>query len=78
MKLKRYIVLIVAIALLFRLIYPMISNATNNENTTLTVSYRTHVQDIGWQAWKTNGELKNKTHRVKSLCALFYFRFIFF
>ena len=25
-------------------------------NTSIAVKYRTHVQDIGWQGWKSNGE----------------------
>ena len=25
-------------------------------NTNIAVKYRTHVQDVGWQGWKTNGE----------------------
>ncbi len=37
---------------------PQVGNAT-----TTNVSYRTHVQNVGWQAWKTNGGFSGTSGR---------------
>ena len=35
-----------------------------------SVSYRTHVQSIGWQGWKNEGELSGTTGQAKRLEAI--------
>ncbi|WP_249921852.1 hypothetical protein [Enterococcus sp. 7F3_DIV0205] len=34
------------------------------------IQYKTHIQDIGWQAWKSNNELSGTTGRKKRLEAI--------
>ncbi|WP_332842735.1 hypothetical protein, partial [Paraclostridium bifermentans] len=34
------------------------------------IKYRTHVQDIGWQDWKSNGELSGTEGQSKRLEAI--------
>lgn len=36
----------------------------------ITVAYRTHIQDIGWQGWKVNGETSGTSGQSKRLEAL--------
>ena len=42
------------------------NDITNKENI-VEVSYKTHVQDIGWQEWKENGELSGTEGQSKRL-----------
>ena len=35
-----------------------------------TVTYRTHVQDIGWQDWKADGKMSGTSHQSKRLEAI--------
>ena len=42
------------------------NDITNKENI-VEVSYKTHVQDIGWQEWKENGELSGTEGESKRL-----------
>lgn len=45
------------------------NNQTNPENpfTSITCSYQTHVQDIGWQEWKINGDISGTSAQAKRL-----------
>ena len=47
-----------------------INNLSNNESI-VGVSYKTHVQDVGWQEWKKDGELsgtEGKSKRLEGIC----------
>ncbi|MDD5016825.1 MAG: SpoIID/LytB domain-containing protein [Eubacteriales bacterium] len=41
-----------------------------DKNNTTTVTYQTHIQDIGWQDWASEGELSGTTGQAKRLEAI--------
>ncbi len=66
MKGKKIEILIYFLIFLFSCIYFTKVCATN-ENQNLEISYRTHVQDVGWQNYVQNGEMSGTSGQSKRL-----------
>ena len=45
----------------------VLSNVQNTFADNKSVNYQTHVQDVGWQEWKSNGELSGTENEAKRL-----------
>ena len=71
MKIKK-IVFLISIIVIFSIIVTSIvpTKATNGDNSELSVSYRTHVQNIGWQNYVQNGEIAGTEGESKRLEAI--------
>ena len=62
------IILIVLILLSFKITYAVDEN--NNNSSAISISYESHVQDIGWQEAKKDGETSGTERQSKRIEAL--------
>ena len=72
MKIKKYIVIFLNAIILTNILmyaeaYAVNGNAEANQNNKLGVAYRTHVQDIGWQNYVTEGKMAGTEGQAKRL-----------
>ena len=66
-KLKKLITFLFMVSIIMFANFVLATDQEENTNVIPTVSYRTHVQDVGWQDYVQNGEISGTSGQAKRL-----------